>query len=217
MARTADKLIAQIKQDISDGVLKPGDQLEEADLANRFGVSRTPIREAIRALVDCGALETRPRKGAIVRCLTANELLDLFEVAAELEAMACRLAAGSLTDAEADAIQQGLDVCRKAADANDTARYAKANIAFHDAIHLACGNHWLIEQLKQHEIRINPYRSMPYEVRGRLEQSLKEHAEICDAILSGDGVRACDLMRDHMMLQGKRLPSLIKTLDALGE
>ena len=93
MARTADKLISDIRKEVSSGILKPGDKLEVAALAERFGVSRTPIREAIRALVDYVVLETRLRKGSFVKILSEKQLLDLFQVAAELEGMACRLAA----------------------------------------------------------------------------------------------------------------------------
>lgn len=210
MARASDKLINQLKQDIFGGVLKPGDQLEEADLAVRFGVSRTPIREAIRSLVDAGLLETRPRKGAMVRVLSAKELNDLFEVAAELEGMACRLASEALTLTHRKAIQAGLEKCRISAEFEDIPAYADANLIFHAAIHQASGNAWLVNQLDQIQARINVYRLMPYEVVGRLEKSLEEHREITEAILAGDGVQANTLMRDHMMLQGLRLPSLLK-------
>ncbi len=213
MARTADRLITEIKREIARGDLLPGDQLEEAALAKRFGVSRTPIREAIRAMVDCGLLETKPRKGAIVCVLSAKELLDLFEVAAELEGMACRLAAASLTASDENALKAALSECEAAAAARDIPRYSTANLQFHRAIHVASGNQWLKDHLEQIELRINAYRSMPYEVRGRLSKSLDEHAEICEAILSGDGNHACELMKDHMMLQGKRLPSIINTVE----
>ncbi|MDC0121352.1 GntR family transcriptional regulator [Amylibacter sp.] len=213
MARTADKLISDIRKEVSSGILKPGDQLEVTALAERFGVSRTPIREAIRTLVESGVLETRPRKGSFVRVLSAKQLLDLFQVAAELEGMACRLAALSLTKENVEAIERGLAKCTQAADVQNNAEYAMANLDFHTAIHNASGNDWLIEQLRQLQINLNSYRTMPYEIRGRLNKSTDEHKIICDAILSGDGEHACNLMRDHMMLQGKRLPSIIATLE----
>lgn len=212
MTRAADKLIAQITEEISSGVLRPGDQLEESVLAEKFGVSRTPIREAIRAMVGCGFLQTIPRKGAIVRVLTSKELLDLFEVAAGLEGMACRLAAASLTDEYAKIIQDKLKKCEVLAEANDKVNYSIANIEFHAAIHQATDNYWLIEQLQHIGIHINPYRSLPYDIRGRLSKSSEEHALICQAILAGEGNKASELMRDHMMLQGKRLPSVLKFL-----
>ncbi|MDC1267596.1 GntR family transcriptional regulator [Amylibacter sp.] len=213
MARTADKLISDIRKEVSSGILKPGDQLEVTALAERFGVSRTPIREAIRTLVESGVLETRPRKGSFVRVLSAKQLLDLFQVAAELEGMACRLAALSLTKENVDAIESGLAKCTQAAEFQNNVEYAMANLDFHTAIHNASGNDWLIEQLRQLQINLNSYRTMPYEIRGRLKKSTDEHKTICDAILSGDGEHACNLMRDHMMLQGKRLPSIIATLE----
>ena len=213
MARTADKLISDIRKEVSSGILKPGDQLEVNALAERFGVSRTPIREAIRTLVESGVLETRPRKGSFVRVLSAKQLLDLFQVAAELEGMACRLAALSLTKENVEAIERGLAKCIQAAEVQNNAEYAMANLDFHTAIHNASGNDWLIEQLRQLQINLNSYRTMPYEIRGRLNKSTDEHKIICDAILSGDGEHACNLMRDHMMLQGKRLPSIIATLE----
>ena len=213
MARTADKLISDIRKEVSSGILKPGDQLEVTALAERFGVSRTPIREAIRTLVESGVLETRPRKGSFVRVLSAKQLLYLFQVAAELEGMACRLAALSLTKENVEAIERGLAKCTQAAEVQNNAEYAMANLDFHTAIHNASGNDWLIEQLRQLQINLNSYRTMPYEIRGRLNKSTDEHKIICDAILSGDGEHACNLMRDHMMLQGKRLPSIIATLE----
>jgi len=213
MARTADKLISDIRKEVSSGILKPGDQLEVTALAERFGVSRTPIREAIRTLVESGVLETRPRKGSFVRVLSAKQLLDLFQVAAELEGMACRLAALSLTKENVEAIESGLAKCTQAAEFQNNVEYAMANLDFHTAIHNASGNDWLIEQLRQLQINLNSYRTMPYEIRGRLKKSTDEHKIICDAILSGDGEHACNLMRDHMMLQGKRLPSIIATLE----
>jgi len=213
MARTADKLISDIRKEVSSGILKPGDQLEVTALAERFGVSRTPIREAIRTLVETGVLETRPRKGSFVRVLSAKQLLDLFQVAAELEGMACRLAALSLTKENVEAIESGLAKCTQAAEFQNNVEYAMANLDFHTAIHNASGNDWLIEQLRQLQINLNSYRTMPYEIRGRLKKSTDEHKIICDAILSGDGEHACNLMRDHMMLQGKRLPSIIATLE----
>jgi len=213
MARTADKLISDIRNEVSSGILKPGDQLEVTALAERFGVSRTPIREAIRTLVESGVLETRPRKGSFVRVLSAKQLLDLFQVAAELEGMACRLAALSLTKKNVEAIESGLAKCTQAAEFQNNVEYAMANLDFHTAIHNASGNDWLIEQLRQLQINLNSYRTMPYEIRGRLKKSTDEHKIICDAILSGDGEHACNLMRDHMMLQGKRLPSIIASLE----
>lgn len=212
MKRVADQLIETLRKEIHEGVLQPGDQLEEAELARRFDVSRTPIREAVRSLVESGLLETRSRKGAFVRVLSPKEIIDIFEVAAELEGLACRLAAERLTDETIEPIQAGCDACAAAAAQNDPVAYAKANLQFHAAIHVASGNDWLIDELSEIETRINPYRSMPYKMRNRLAQSTQEHEDIKSAIADGDGSRAAELMRSHMMLQGKRLPLLLQNI-----
>ncbi len=90
---------------------------------------------------------------------------------------------------------------------------AKANLEFHTAIHKASGNAWSVRQLDQIQSRINVYQLMPYKVVGRLQKSFAEHCEICEAIITRDGLATNALMRDHMMLQGSRLPNLIKTLE----
>ena len=127
--------------------------------------------------------------------------------------MACRLASDLLTRSGKKDIEAGLEMCRAAAKAEDIPTYAKANLAFHAAIHKASGNAWLVDQLDQIQARINVYRLMPYEVVGRLEKSLTEHREISDAIFTKNGALANTLMRDHMMLQGARLPTLLKALE----
>mgnify|MGYP001799517826 FL=1 len=212
MNRVADQLIETLKKEIHEGALKPGDQLEEAELARRFDVSRTPVREAVRSMVECGLLETRSRKGAFVRTLSAKEIIDIFEVAAELEGLACRLAAERLTEDAIARIQAGCNACAAAAEQSDAVAYATANLQFHAAIHAASGNAWLVEELAEIETRINPYRSMPYKMRNRLSQSTQEHEEIRNAIADGEGARAAELMRSHMMLQGQRLPLLLQNV-----
>ncbi len=213
MARVADQLIEELKKDLYSGALQPGDQLEESALAQRFGVSRTPVREALRSLVDKGLLETRARKGAVVRLLTAKELMDLFEVAAELEGMAARLAADRLTEPDAEAIKHGLEACEDAAAEQDEDAYAAANIIFHGAIHKASGNARLVEQLEQLAGHVNTYRSLPYKMRGRLAKSAEEHRQIMEAIFANEGDVADKLMREHMMLQGRLLPFLLQHLE----
>ena len=210
MPRVADKLIETLKLEIYKGVLKPGDQLEESILADRFGVSRTPIREAVRSLVDFGLLETKPRKGAFVRVASAKELINLFEVAAELEALACRLAAERLTDETSREIKNSFLECEEAASAHDIPRYAAGNLRFHAAIRVASENSWLEKELSEIEVRINPYRSMPYKMHNRLAKSIEEHREIKEAILEANNQKAANLMRDHIMLQGQRVPLLLR-------
>ena len=212
MPRVADKLVSAIQKDIFSGALKPGDRLDDAALADRFDVSRTPIREALRTLIDSGLIETKPRRGAYVRKLSASELIEMFEVAAELEGMAGRIAANAATEVQAEAIEAACRACRAAADAGDVEAYGELNEAFHATIHAASGNSYLRSQLNLVESRLQIYRRLPFEVRGRLQTSAAEHEEIAAAILDGRAEDADRLLREHMVLQGQRLPALIKAL-----
>ena len=99
-----------------------------------------------------------------------------------------------------------------AAEPTDKVQYSIVNLEFHVAIHEATDNHWLIEQLQYIGIHIDLYRSLPYDLRGRLTKSTEEHSVICEAILFGEGDKVSDLMRNHIMLQRKRLPFVLKLL-----
>ncbi|MEM9763818.1 MAG: GntR family transcriptional regulator [Pseudomonadota bacterium] len=212
MQRAADKLVNAIQGEIFSGALKPGDRLDEAALAEQFDASRTPIREALRTLIENGLIETKTRRGAYVRRLSASEIIEMFEVAAELEGMAGRLAAAAGTDEQVAAIEAACQACRAAADEGDVRSYGPLNERFHGTIHAASGNLYLCKQLDDVEARLQVYRRLPFEMRGRLQTSATEHEEIAAAILAGRAEDADNLLREHMMLQGQRLPALIKAL-----
>lgn len=112
--------------------------------------------------MESGLLEVKSRKGTIVRVLGAKELIDLFEVAAELQGMAARLASARLTNEGAGQIEAGLDMCRNAAAREDAEAYGPANPKSHKAVHVASGNAHLIKQLQQSSAHVNPYRSIPH-------------------------------------------------------
>src|ERR1700760_4409686 len=121
--RLSERLRESIEEEIATGKLLPGTRLDETELATRFGVSRTPIREAIKLLHGEGLIEHRPRRGAVVAQIGADRLVEMFEVMAELEAMCARLAARRMSDDEIDALQAAHEACRGAAKANDSDAY----------------------------------------------------------------------------------------------
>ena len=145
-----------------------------------------------------------------MRVASAKELIDLFEVAAELEALSCRLAAERLTDKTSREIKNSFLECAEAASAQDIPRYAAGNLRFHAAIRVASENSWLEKELSEIEVRINPYRSMPYKMHNRLAKSIEEHREIKEAILEANNQKTANLMRDHIMLQDQRIPLLLR-------
>lgn len=193
----------RIEEDILSDRYKPGDRLEELVLAAELGVSRTPIREALRQLQEAGLIEVRPRRGAVVRSVSPAELLEMFEVMGGLEALAGRLAARRLDETARQKILETHEACRAAAEKGTDAYYYE-NERFHLAIHDACKNHFLVEQASTLHRRLKPYRRLQLRSLNRMAQSLAEHEAIVEAILSGDGEAAALRLWNHVTIQADR-------------
>lgn len=210
--RRAEAIAEEIEEIILSGGFADGDRLDEVTLAERFGVSRTPVREAIQRLSLSGLVELRPRRGAFVRQPGAVELVEMFEVMAELEAVCARLATGLVTDAALDALRAANGECRAAAEAGDADGYYRANERFHHILYARSGNRFLEgEALRLHR-RLKPYRRLQLRLRGRMMQSLAEHEEVIAALERGDGAGAADAIRAHVAVQGEKFRRLMATL-----
>ena len=184
-----------ILQAIDTGTYRPGDRLVESELAERFGVSRTPIREALQRL-ETQSLLARDGRSLIVASLDHNEMAELYVVRSELEALAARLAARHATDEEVNVMRQMVQADQ--ARLGDPAALARSNRQFHRQVHLASHNRFLVQQLDL------VYRSMALmattslAIEGRGEVALEEHGAIVDAIEARDGDRAADAFRAHI-------------------
>ncbi|UEM23808.1 GntR family transcriptional regulator [Skermanella mucosa] len=206
------KLRDRIENEILTGAMPPGYRLDEMTLAARFGVSRTPVREALFQLASAGLIEIRPRRGAVVTEVGPERLVQMFEVMAGLEGMAGRLAARRQTDADRRNLTDSHEACRRAAETADTDAYYYENERFHHAIYAASHNAFLIEQCAALHRRLKPYRRIQLQVMNRVANSLAEHEAVVDAILKMDGDRAERLLRDHIMIQGDRFSDLMASL-----
>jgi DNA-binding GntR family transcriptional regulator len=207
------RLRDRIEERIATGVYAPGERLEETALADQFGVSRTPVREALQQLSAIGLIELRGRRGAIVSAPDASRLLEMFEVMAELEAMCARLAARRLLPADEALLRETLAACQAAADDGEPDSYYYQNERFHRAIYLASGNRFLAEQSNALHTRLAPFRRLQLRVRNRMRTSCAEHGAIVEAIISGDGELAAERLRNHVAVQGERFSDLMATLD----
>ena len=184
-----------ILQAIDTGTYRPGDRLVESELADRFGVSRTPIREALQRL-ETQSLLARDGRSLIVASLDHNEMAELYVVRSELEALAAKLAARHATEEEVRVMRRMVedDKVRLA----DPAALARSNRQFHRQVHLASHNRFLVQQLDL------VYRSMALMATtslaapGRGEVALAEHAAIVDAIAAGDAEQAARAFRAHI-------------------
>jgi DNA-binding GntR family transcriptional regulator len=208
----AGRLVVAIENDILEGRLKPGERLDEAPLCGRFGVSRTPVREALRLLTAEGLVETRPRIGSMVASPTVGDVIDLFETVAELEGIATRLAVERLQASTEASIRAAHDLCQDAAKGLDPASYYDANGVFHRSIHNASANRVLVNEIARLDKRLSPYRRFITFRPGRTETAIREHEAIFEAILSHSAAEAAQAMRDHVRLLGDDTLALAHSL-----
>jgi DNA-binding GntR family transcriptional regulator len=202
----------EIENAILSNEFSPGERLDEMVLANRFGVSRTPVREALMQLNAIGLIEIRPRRGAVVIDPGPHRVYEMFEVMAELEGLAGSLAARRLNDEAREAITAAHRRCELSAKAGDSDDYYYANEEFHKAIYAASRSEFLQEQCTQLHRRLRPYRRLQLRVRNRLSTSFSEHCAIVDAIFAGDGEEARRLLRAHVGIQGERFSDLVASM-----
>ncbi len=207
-ASQAERLTAIIEEEILSLKLKPGDKLDETRLAQRYGTSRTPVREALRQLSANGLIELRPHRGAVVARLGIRELIDLLEVMAELEGACGRLAAKACLKSDVEAIGSALALCRNNALANDVQSYKVSNEAFHEAIYRASGNSCLIGLTLGTRKRVATYRRVQIEHGKKLEASIEEHERIARAIAQGLAEDADRLLQVHILNIGADLRRL---------
>lgn len=215
MKNRSETLRDTIEEMIAIGQLPPGHHLDEAELAAKFGVSRTPIREALIQLASMGLLMIRPRRGAVVAEIGPRQLVEMFEVMSELEAMCGRLAGRRMSSAEHERLLEAHHACIDAGNMSDPDLYYYKNEAFHEQIYAGSHNTFLAEQARSLRRRLRPYRRLQLRVRDRIATSLTEHENVVRAIIAGDGEQTANLLREHVMIQGERFADLIASLPQL--
>ncbi|HEX9789665.1 MAG TPA: GntR family transcriptional regulator [Kiloniellales bacterium] len=202
----------RLEREIFSGALLPGERLDENGLARRFGVSRTPVREALLQLSSAGLIEMRPRQGAVVAAITVQQLLQMFEVMAEMEALCARYAARRMGPAERQALERAHKACVELARRRDPERYYEANRVFHELIYSGTRNAYLEETTRTLRNRLSSYRRFQLHQAGRVANSLSEHDAVVTAILAGDADRAAEAMRAHVAVQGEVFTDLVSML-----
>lgn len=202
-----------LEDEIACGVQTPGTRLEEITLASRFGVSRTPIREALRLLASSGLVEVRPHRGAIVAAPSLDRLVDMFEAMAEMEAVCGKLAARRMTPAERNALSAQHDKCWKTVEGGNKDDCYDENARFHALIYQGTHNSVLSEEVQQLRTRLRAYRRLQLRVPDRVRESFAEHEAIAEAIVNADATRAADLLHAHVSIQGDRFSEWLKTLN----
>lgn len=200
---TTDDVREKLADEILLGVFSPGDRLDEHMLAERYGVSRTPIREALKQLVFTGIVEARPHRGVFVTQLSPESLDNMFEAVADLEAVCARHAALRMTAAERAELLHLHEVARDKVKQADAAGYDVLNRRFHGLILDACRNRHLVDAVSRLRTQTTPFRRAQFHHHVRIEQSFAEHQPILEAIVARDGEAAERAMRAHLDMAGE--------------
>jgi DNA-binding GntR family transcriptional regulator len=202
-----DRLAATLQARVLSGEIPTGARLRQGALAEEFGVSRTPVREALRKLQATGIVDVQPNRGALVRAPTAREIREAYEVRAELEGLAAELAATRIRDDQLRELRKAVARFRRLIDTKrrEVREWGRANDLFHQTIQDAAGNERLIETLA------HLHRSFPRDLtglvlggsNGLLRENLAQHEAVLDAIERHEPEAARQLMTDHIRRAGE--------------
>ena len=207
--RIADTIRERIEQMIVTGEFADGERLDEVKLAEQFGVSRTPLREAFQSLAASGLLTLEARRGAFIRHPDFVELVEMFEVMAEIEAMCGFRAARHVTAEQMAAISLTIDACEAAIAVGDFDEYYRENEKFHHLVYEASGNRFLAREAVRLHKRLQPYRRLQLRANGRMPQSMREHRAVFAALERNDPKATAAALRQHVAIQGERFNDLM--------
>lgn len=197
-------ILHQLEADILAGVLRPGEHLDEQRLAERFGASRTPIRESLRYLTAANLVEVRPRRGAVVAKISIPRMIQMFEVMSVLEGLCARLAARRMTAEERESLRklQGETARQVKNNTLDPLTYHHHASKFHDALYAGSRNPFLEETARNLRIRVSAYHRQQLAHPGRINASHGEHEAIMQAVVEGSADLADEMTRQHVSIQG---------------
>ena len=215
MTAPKPSLVQQLLIRIDLGQLNPGDVIDEQELVTSFGVSRTPVREAILHLEAVGLVRRLPRKGATIFRPTLEEFLAILEVHAKLEGQAAGLAARRLSRQGAVTLEATVAACEAHAARhgdNDPDTYYQCNLRFHEAAALAAGNEILLEFIKTNARKLLAYYRARYRFAGSIAESAREHRAIAKLIYDRDTTGAEAMMQKHVQFDQVTAMDLLAAL-----
>lgn len=190
-----EKILETIRDAILKGTLNPGEKVAEPELAERFGISRTPIREAFRQLESEGYLTVIPRKGAVVTSLSERDVQEFYSIKSILEGYAAHMAAERLSDRDLDRLEAINERLAQLAREGDIKTFFRVHNEFHELFIRAAGNEKLLELINQLMMKFNRLRMASLSLPGRMEISVQEHRKIIEAFRERDGEKADNLVR----------------------
>ena len=195
----ADSIRRQLADDILDGQFSINHRLDEQEIADRFDVSRTPVREALRQLASAGLVEIKPRRGAIVVAVEPSKIGQSFEAAAELEGLAAGWAAARASMVEMVQLTEAFEACDQALGVDDADAFATANRNFHDTIANLAKNESLTAATRLVRVQTAPFQRVRFHLEDERRMSQSEHAEILKAVCQQDSDAAKRAMKNHIL------------------
>ena len=205
-------LLSKIENMIINGSMMPGERLDEMMLAKKYEVSRTPVREAIRALTAIGLVQNTGRQGAQVAQISISMLIEMFELMAVLEGMCAQLAARRATEDELNEMYATHKLLEKTFKIGTHKEFYNVNLKFHDQLYNASHTQYLAEETLRLRRRLSPYRMRVTFQPGRMRATLGEHSEILKAIKQGNSQQAKDAAISHLRLIGSDLEDFIASV-----
>ena len=205
-----------LREAIISGMLGPSARLMEIQLAEEMGVSRTPVREAMRKLELEGLVVMIPRKGAYVAGLSLKDIADVFEIRGALEGLAAELAAERATDEELEAMERYLVKISEEIESGDLAKVVETDTDFHSLIYKASRNARLSQIINNLREQIQRYRTTSLSFPGRMKIALEEHRKIVEAVSSRDGELARKLAQEHIENAENTMMGMIQQDSKLG-
>ena len=202
--RQADRIAAALEEMVLTGQFQDGDRLDEARLARKFGVSRTPVRDALQQLVAVELALQMPRRGVFVRHPNSIVLIEMFETMAEVEAVCSRLVAQRASGEALSTLRAVNQLCESAINEGDAALYSRHNEEFHRLIYRLTGNAFLENEAVRLYLRLRPFRRVQFRNTERMHESVTEHLQLLDAFEQRAEETAAQLARAHIATQGER-------------
>ena len=203
-----ERVYDRLSDEILSGKIAQGTAITEMALCERLGVSRTPIRAALRRLAEDGLLRLEANKGAVVVGITEQDLVDIYKIRVRLEGLASRTAAEKMTEDEKRALRESVELAEFYIAKRDNEKLRELDTSFHRIIYEASGNRLLSKTLSELHTKTKSYRSAALSVPGRLERSIAEHKMILLAIEAGNGEEADRLTSLHIEAALENLLSL---------
>lgn len=196
--KVAEQIRLAIEDGIRSGTLRPGEPINEAELISRHKVSRTPVREALLQLQAQGLLVIQPRGGMVVAKMSLQQLLALWELLAELEGFAARLACERMTPNERTTLDEVHRAAEASVEAEDHEQWKKCNLAFHEVLYCGSRNPFLREEILRIRALTGVYRQHAFSASGHVSASWRQHGDMVAAILRRDRAAAFEAMVAHL-------------------